>query len=312
MANKKGFAYYNIDTDRYQDIRIKRLKKSFGCVGLAVYDYILCEIYRVEGCFSVWDDCRAFDVADYLGLKEQVVEEIVKYCGVVGLLTKVVLSGETVLTSAAIQARYIDMCRRAKRQFCEIPEEIRLIPEKIEKLPEETLKLPEELHRVEKSKVNNIYSLSSHTHENENLEKNDPTTDKNLISPPGSGAPPQYSAMEDIHELKQSYKRKGEPRQMQLMRHAPSVIKTLDDAWLWLDKFVEELELKGDTFKTQRDFDSHFVNWLKFQKDAREQTATKNIRNGTAIIAKSQTDDRAQREQRMFDRIIAPRKGGNS
>jgi hypothetical protein len=39
MANiKSGLAFYRTDTDRYQDIRIKRLKKSFGCMGMAVYD----------------------------------------------------------------------------------------------------------------------------------------------------------------------------------------------------------------------------------------------------------------------------------
>lgn len=50
MANNKtGLSYYNVDTDRYQDMRIKRLKKDMGCRGVAVYDYILCEIYRVKG-----------------------------------------------------------------------------------------------------------------------------------------------------------------------------------------------------------------------------------------------------------------------
>lgn len=52
MANNKtGLSYYNVDTDRYQDMRIKRLKKDMGCRGVAVYDYILCEIYRVKRVF---------------------------------------------------------------------------------------------------------------------------------------------------------------------------------------------------------------------------------------------------------------------
>jgi len=65
--NKTGFDYYNVDTNRYQDMKIKRLKKSFGCNGVSVYDYILCEIYRVRGCFVEWDENTAFDVADYFG-----------------------------------------------------------------------------------------------------------------------------------------------------------------------------------------------------------------------------------------------------
>ena len=74
MANhKQGLAYYNVDTDRYSDRRIKRLKKAFGGVGIAVYDYILCEVYRDKGCGLEWDDDTAFDVADYFGLKESLV-----------------------------------------------------------------------------------------------------------------------------------------------------------------------------------------------------------------------------------------------
>ncbi|MDR2858937.1 MAG: DUF4373 domain-containing protein [Mediterranea sp.] len=89
MSNKKiGLSFYTLDTDRYQDIRIKKLKKEIGCIGIAVYDYILCEIYRVKGCFLEWDKSTAFDVADYLGLKETQVNEVVNYCCVVGLLIK--------------------------------------------------------------------------------------------------------------------------------------------------------------------------------------------------------------------------------
>lgn len=35
MANNKtGLSYYNVDTDRYQDMRIKRLKRIWDAVGL--------------------------------------------------------------------------------------------------------------------------------------------------------------------------------------------------------------------------------------------------------------------------------------
>lgn len=71
MANiKTGLNYYTVDTDRYQDRRIKRLKKDFKCRGIAVYDYILCEIYRVQGCFLVWDANTAFDVVSTSGWKK--------------------------------------------------------------------------------------------------------------------------------------------------------------------------------------------------------------------------------------------------
>lgn len=155
MANNKhGFAYYNADTDRFLDIRIKRLKKDFGCTGFTVYEYILNEIYRVKGCFLVWDESTAFDVAEYWGLKENTVNEIVNYCGVVGLFDRELLTRGGILSSRSIQSRFIDMCVRSKRKDFKIPEECQILPEESIKPPEECTQnsgsLPQS--RVEKSK----------------------------------------------------------------------------------------------------------------------------------------------------------------
>lgn len=122
MANTKtGLNYYTIDCDRYQDRKIKRLKKDLGCKGIAVYDYILCEIYRVRGCFLEWDDNTVFDVAEYFGLEENTVREVVRYCGSVGLFDRELLS-RGIITSLSIQHRYIEMCTRAKRKAVVIPD----------------------------------------------------------------------------------------------------------------------------------------------------------------------------------------------
>lgn len=157
MANiRVGLSYYSVDTDRYLDIRIRRLVKAFGCDGIAVYDYLLCNIYRVKGCFAAWDKSTAFNVAEYLRLKESVVLEIVRYCGVVGLFNKELLS-RGIITSAAIQRRYIDTCIRAKRKNLEIPEFCRILPEETAKLPEESPNTPEFCREVKKSIISSPY-----------------------------------------------------------------------------------------------------------------------------------------------------------
>lgn len=150
---KQGLNYYNVDTDRYADRKIKRLKHAFGCSGMAVYDYLLCEVYRDRGCFLVWDEDTAFDVAEYFGLKVNTVKEIVAYCGVVGLFDTGLLS-RGMITSKAIQKRYLEMASRARRQNIAIPEEIRLLTEESHKITEETSKPTEVFHKVNKSKVN--------------------------------------------------------------------------------------------------------------------------------------------------------------
>lgn len=156
MANNKtGFDYYNVDTDRYQDIKIKRLKKDFGTSGIAVYDYIICEIYRVRGCFLVWDESTAFDVAEYFGLKETLVNEIVNYCGVVGLFDKALLTSGSIITSRSIQQRFMDMSARAKRKDFKIPEEINILTEERKIIPEQSPITHEFSNKGKESKVNN-------------------------------------------------------------------------------------------------------------------------------------------------------------
>ena len=177
MANNKtGFPFYAADTDRFQDLRIKRLKKDMGCDGFAVYEYILNEIYRVKGCFLVWDENTAFDVADYWGLKETKVEEIVRYCCAVGLFDKALLSNGSVLTSPSIQSRYIEMCIRSKRKEIKIPEEYAKIPEESLKLLEEYRKKTEDCRKVK----NSIDIIDS----NNNPEDIPPTPPKGVVSPP--------------------------------------------------------------------------------------------------------------------------------
>ena len=149
---KTGFPFYRAETDRFQDIRIKRLKKEFKGAGYAVYSYILNEIYRVKGCFLEWDESTAFDVSEYWDLKESQVEEIVKYCCAIGLFDKGLFTNGRVITSRAIQIRYIEMSKLAKRNSFDIPDNICLIQEEIQKLPEKSRKLLEVSDKVEYSR----------------------------------------------------------------------------------------------------------------------------------------------------------------
>lgn len=135
---KTGFKFYNVDTDRYQDMKIKRLKKKFKCDGIAVYDYILCEVYRVRGCYTEWDDNFIFDVADYFGIEEELVVEIVKFCCTVGLFDFLIMQKLSVITSRSIQGRFIDMSKRSKRFGAEIPEKIQIIQEESEIIREQS------------------------------------------------------------------------------------------------------------------------------------------------------------------------------
>lgn len=159
MANNTiGFNYENADTDRFQDKKIKRLVKVHKGNGYAVWDFIKNEIYRVKGYYIEWDEDTAFDVADYWGIKESLVVEIVNYCCHVGLFKKELLTNERILTSAAIQIRFLKWSKMAKRKEAKILEKYRVFLEESPKIPEE---LNEEKRReVTRSEVKGSEDLS--------------------------------------------------------------------------------------------------------------------------------------------------------
>lgn len=143
MAKKNSMPYYNIETDRYSDVKIRKLCRTFSCKGMAVYDYLLCEVYRNEGCYMPWGESTAFAVADYFGIKESAVREIVTYCGEVGLFDKGLLA-RGILTSRSIQIRYTKACRRMRRKGILIPEDIRLVTEEdMDDSPDTQYELPQ-------------------------------------------------------------------------------------------------------------------------------------------------------------------------
>lgn len=156
MARQKtGFAFYQVDCDRYQDRRIRKLLRKFrGGGGIAVYDCILCELYRDCGHSLPWDEDTIFDISEILGVTEKTVGEVVKACADIGLFDAEMLK-KGIITSVSIQERYKDMCDRAKRKSS-IPKEICLIFDSSEKNPHSSEECAENSEKCTHSIVENI------------------------------------------------------------------------------------------------------------------------------------------------------------
>lgn len=231
--NKTGFKYYNVDTDRYQDMKIKRLKKKFSCNGIAVYDYVLCEIYRVRGCFTEWDDNFIFDVADYFGIEEDMVVEIINFCCTVGLFDFIALKKHSVITSKSIQERYIDMCKRAKRYNAEIPEKILVIREEYDiiqeesrVLPEESAIIPEVFSEVEAKKGNRCFFI-------------------------------------EINDLEEYLKQDTSWCEVIAMQNQ---LDSVEMVFPVIHEFIEVLKSRAESGKSPKEAKSHFANWYKLEK----------------------------------------------
>ena len=127
---KTGFNYYMAETDRFQDIKVKRLKKRYGCEGYTLYQYTLNEIYRVEGCWLEFTEDELFDVSEYWGIEEVRAKEIINYCAEIGLFDSELWAKRGVLTARSIQSRYLDMCKRSKKKAA-IPQEVLLVEQEV-------------------------------------------------------------------------------------------------------------------------------------------------------------------------------------
>lgn len=179
--NKKGLDFYRCNTNRYQDSKIKRLIFKYKSDGIAVWDFILNEIYRIEGSFISFDENLVFLTADSLRITEELVKDIINYCIEINLFSKEIVEKTAFLTSISIQQFYKEAAIVSKRKVVNIPELIQLITEetilkkenteeitsKVEEIPQHNItehNITEPLFiSSEKSKIQPFFKIANET-----------------------------------------------------------------------------------------------------------------------------------------------------
>lgn len=111
---KNGLDYFPFDVDFFSDKKIKRLRARFGTDGIAVYMYLLCEIYR-NGYYIEYDEDLILDISDELGLPEGSTTQIMNYLLSRSLLDDTLAKSVKVLTATSIQRRYQEAKKGSKR-----------------------------------------------------------------------------------------------------------------------------------------------------------------------------------------------------
>ncbi len=124
---KTGLDYFNVDTNIFQNRKIRRLISSYGSSGFTIYLFVLTEIYRDKGHFLAWDSDSAFDVADSLKVKENLVKDVINFCCSVKLFNKELLSSENVITNLKVQEFWTRVVKSAGRKQTRINPAINLI-----------------------------------------------------------------------------------------------------------------------------------------------------------------------------------------
>lgn len=112
MGRKKqeGNYFFPVDVNFFSDRKIKILKARYGTEGLAVYLYLLCEIYKT-GYYMPFDKDTEFIISDDLNMNSNKVKQVINFLLERSLFENTLFQSDKVLTSAGIQRRYQKMIK---------------------------------------------------------------------------------------------------------------------------------------------------------------------------------------------------------
>lgn len=124
MARSKndGLKYFPLNCDFFSNRKIRKLKNRFGNDGVAVYLYILCEVYRTKGYYMIWDEDVPYDIASDLNISHDLTEQIIAFLRSRSMLTiitadeaSILATSDAAMTAYQIQEQYQESTKGLKR-----------------------------------------------------------------------------------------------------------------------------------------------------------------------------------------------------
>ena len=103
---KQGLDYFPFDVDFfYSDKKIKVLKAKYGCDGITIYIYLLCQIYK-NGYYIKLDEDFEYIISDELKMEPDKIGQIINFLCGRSLFDNILFTLDKVLTSPGIQKRF--------------------------------------------------------------------------------------------------------------------------------------------------------------------------------------------------------------
>lgn len=102
---KSGLSYFPLDTDFFEDNKIRILKARYGNDGMILYIYLLCGIYK-EGYYMQVDDDFEYILSADLGMDQNKAKQVLNFLLSRSLFDNTLFQSDKVLTSAGIQRRF--------------------------------------------------------------------------------------------------------------------------------------------------------------------------------------------------------------
>lgn len=119
---KDGLDYFPFDVDFMKDTKVRRIARTFGCTGTMAIVVLFTDIYRTRGYYMNWDEDTCFDLSENLQCDPELAAKIVDACVLAKIFNVDLFQDKAVLTSAAIQLRYLKINQDCKRQRTINPE----------------------------------------------------------------------------------------------------------------------------------------------------------------------------------------------
>ena len=316
---KQGIDYFPFDVNFYSDVKVRKIAKACGPNSVAVIISLLCNIYRKQGYYILWDDDLPFFIADEVGVSEGCVREVIKKALQVGFFDVEKHSAYGILTSAGIQRRFFEIIKR--RTNIEIKSEylINVCNNSIN-VCNNSINVCNNSINVCNNSINvcnnSIFAYKNPTTAKEEKTKKESAKEKNKkeennTTPTTACAyaceeASEASPLPTYEKLLASSLRSQEWLETLAMNYHMGVpiLKGLLHDFL-MDNICRGFDDKG---KTLRDFKSHFNNWLlvrlRVEKEQQEKQRDNGDRqgNGAAATFEQRRDEAADLVARILAR----------
>lgn len=103
---KQGIDYFPFDVDFFSDIKIRKIARACGSQATSILICLLCNIYKDNGYYILWDEDLPFVIADTVGVSEGAVKEVIYKALQVDFFDQNIYNKYQVLTSYGIQKRF--------------------------------------------------------------------------------------------------------------------------------------------------------------------------------------------------------------
>lgn len=114
---KSGLTFFYKDVDIWDDLKIMDLVNEYGPLGYAIYDVVVCKIYKNGYYLEAPLDKLATQIVRIIGSRwikdKSLVLQVIQYCADIGLFDNDLLQ-QSVITSAEIQEHYSEVTARNK------------------------------------------------------------------------------------------------------------------------------------------------------------------------------------------------------